>query len=441
MRKPVLVRDSRQSLLRAWQELWTRVQPHMSHLKHMTIMFAATSLNNVFGYVFVVVMGRMLTPVGFGSLVAVQALFDLMGVAASSLRTLVTVKVSSLEASGQRQRTHEVLRQVMKWTLGGTLPVVAALLVASSLIMRLLKLDSPLLVVVAALGLIPTMTKGLLTGFFQGLQQFEIMGSMEVATGALRVVVGYALVAMGLNVTGAVAALPAASSAATALGLYAARRSAVTGPSQTPHSATEVIGIRPLSVISGLVLFAILTQLDMVLVKLLFSPELASEYAVAVTLGKIIFFFPMAVASVLLPKTARSFTLNRDAGPLMQLSLLAVIIPCGLITGLYVLFPAQIVHVVLGSQHAVNGAILGVVAAAMTFRAVINLWINYTLATNGTRFLYVLLGGVIAQLGLVGLFHESLMQVAIVLAVAAFAVSAVGYGLFLHDQGLSSERA
>lgn len=441
MRKPVLVRDSRQSLLRAWQELWTRVQPHMSHLKHMTIMFAATSLNNVFGYVFVVVMGRMLTPVGFGSLVAVQALFDLMGVAASSLRTLVTVKVSSLEASGQRQRTHEVLRQVMKWTLGGTLPVVAALLVASSLIMRLLKLDSPLPVVVAALGLIPTMTKGLLTGFFQGLQQFEIMGSMEVATGALRVVVGYALVAMGLNVTGAVAALPAASSAATALGLYAARRSAVTGPSQTPHSATEVIGIRPLSVISGLVLFAILTQLDMVLVKLLFSPELASEYAVAVTLGKIIFFFPMAVASVLLPKTARSFTLNRDAGPLMQLSLLAVIIPCGLITGLYVLFPAQIVHVVLGSQHAVNGAILGVVAAAMTFRAVINLWINYTLATNGTRFLYVLLGGVIAQLGLVGLFHESLMQVAIVLAVAAFAVSAVGYGLFLHDQGLSSERA
>jgi len=441
MRKPVLVRDSRQSLLRAWQELWTRVQPHMSHLKHMTIMFAATSLNNVFGYVFVVVMGRMLTPVGFGSLVAVQALFDLMGVAASSLRTLVTVKVSSLEASGQRQRTHEVLRQVMKWTLGGTLPVVAALLVASSLIMRLLKLDSPLPVVVAALGLIPTMTKGLLTGFFQGLQQFEIMGGMEVATGALRVVVGYALVAMGLNVTGAVAALPAASSAATALGLYAARRSAVTGPSQTPHSATEVIGIRPLSVISGLVLFAILTQLDMVLVKLLFSPELASEYAVAVTLGKIIFFFPMAVASVLLPKTARSFTLNRDAGPLMQLSLLAVIIPCGLITGLYVLFPAQIVHVVLGSQHAVNGAILGVVAAAMTFRAVINLWINYTLATNGTRFLYVLLGGVIAQLGLVGLFHESLMQVAIVLAVAAFAVSAVGYGLFLHDQGLSSERA
>jgi len=413
----------------------------MSHLKHMTIMFAATSLSNVFGYVFVVMMGRMLTPVGFGSLVAVQALFDLMGVAAASLRTLVTVKVSSVEAGGQRQGTTEVLRKAMKWTLGGTLPVVAALVAASSLTMRLMKLDSPLPVIVAALGLIPAMTKGLLTGFFQGLQQFEIMGSMEVATGALRVVVGYALVAMGLDVTGAVAALPVASSAATAVGLYAARRTAVTGPSLKPHSVTEREGLRPLSVISALVLFAIMTQLDMVLVKLLFTPELASEYAVAVTLGKIIFFFPMAVASVLLPKTAESFTLNRDSGPLMHVSLLAVIIPCGLITGLYVLFPTQIVHAVLGAQHTVNGAILGVVAAAMTFRAVTNLWINYTLGTNRTSFLYVLLGGVIAQLGLVGLFHESLLQVATVLAIAAFAVSAIGYGLFLHDRGRSSKLA
>ena len=71
----------------------------------MSIMFAATSMNNVLGYVFIILMGRMLTPISFGTLVAVQALFDLIAVAASALRVLVAKEVSSFEARAQHDES------------------------------------------------------------------------------------------------------------------------------------------------------------------------------------------------------------------------------------------------------------------------------------------------------------------------------------------------
>ena len=84
----------------------------------------------------------------------------------------------------------------------------------------------------------------------------------------------------------------------------------------------------------------------------------------------------------------------------------------------------------LGNQYTVGSAILGIYGAVMTFRALINVWINYYLAQNQNSFLYILALGVIVQLVLLNFYHTNFTQIVVVQAFTTGMVSMAGFVLF-----------
>jgi O-antigen/teichoic acid export membrane protein len=396
----------------------------------MAVMFSATSVSNVLGYVFTILMGRMLGPVGFGIFVAVQAIFDLIAISGSAIRTIVARQVAAYEACHLRNDTCRLLDASIWRTLVYTAIVSAALFLARDPIAALLGIplrwcwrwqpssDS-------RHGPCPA------RGFQQGVQWFMAMGGREMITGALRVAAGVALVTLGAGAAGAIAAQPLAAAVVSLVGL------AILGPRirrERPLAkepmAEAAPQIAPLPVLLSLFAFAALTQMDAILVKSLFSAEAAGQYAAAVTLGKIILMLPTAISTVLLPRVTRAFTLQQDSGTIMWVSLGLGALPCGLVAAAYSLWPDAILGVVLGDQYVVSGAVLGILGAAMTFRALTNVWLNYYLSIRQNAFLYAMLAAVALQLGWVILFHGSLVQVVGGLLGAALLLNIAGVLLF-----------
>ena len=411
----------------------TRTQASRDSLRHIGIMFGATSVNNVLGYIFTILMGRMLGPIEFGILIAVQALFDLLAISGGAIRTIVARQVAAYEACQQRTDTCNLWSASIWRTLLYTGGAALVFFLLRGPLTRFLGIPSAAVLIVAAVGLIPVMARALLGGFLQGLQWFTALGSLEMATGTLRVVVGVVLVTLGAGAAGAMAAQPAAAAIVALFGLFwLGTRIWHTGiPENLPASVAEAAPpFEPLPVVLSLVAFAALTQMDAILVKSLFSAQQAGQYAAAVTLGKIILLLPTAITTVLLPKATHAFTLKQDSGAIMWLSLALVAIPCGLLAGAYALWPKAILQVVLGSQYAVSGVVLGVLGAAMTLRAMTNVWLNYFLSIRRKGFLYVMLAVVAMQLVWVSLFHASLVQVVVGLMGAALLLNVAGIILF-----------
>lgn len=398
-------------------------------LQQVTIMFLATSLANLLAYVFNILMGRMLSPASFGILVSLQAILVILTIVGNAAQTTVAKYVSTFEAVAQRQRTNAVLTYFLK---GGALfATFATLLLAlgRSPLAYFFQIASPMAVIVLGLAVIPTMVGSVIYGFLQGMQRFGTLGTLLISVATLRIILGIFFVQAGFDAVGAVAALPL-STGVTSLPVLVLLVPFLRGRRREDGFHQEGIFSYSSYVILGLICFAALTQMDMIAVKHFFPPDKAGQYAAAATLGKIVFFFPLAVTRVFFPKSSQRHALNQDTSGLVRFGLLAVAIPSGLLTLAYFLWPSFILRLVLGDQYAVTGPLIGVLGVAMTLYGLINIWLNYYLSVNQTSFLYVLSMGVLLQLVLLACFHSSLLQVATVLVVTALAISAGGEFIF-----------
>ncbi len=132
-------------------------------------------------------------------------------------------------------------------------------------------------------------------------------------------------------------------------------------------------------VVIVLLCFSILTNIDVIIVKHFFAPIQAGHYAAAAIFGKIVLFFPGAIAMVMFPKAAELHTLEQDPWPVLKKSLLAVAVLCGLVTMSYFFFPVLIVSLLFGSRYYQSIPLMGLFGIAMTIFSLINIIIAYYL--------------------------------------------------------------
>jgi O-antigen/teichoic acid export membrane protein len=174
----------------------------------------------------------------------------------------------------------------------------------------------------------------------------------------------------------------------------------------------------------GVIAFAVLVNMDALLVKHYAPPIQAGHYSLAVTLGKIVLFMPAAFAQVLFPKSAERHARARSSARLLRLSQALTLLPCVALTIAYTAVPGPILRAVFGVQNPFDGPVLGLLALAMSGYAMTYVWMNYYLSVQRTGFVYVLPVGALVQLALLALFHATLTQM-------ATAVAATGVGLSL----------
>jgi O-antigen/teichoic acid export membrane protein len=264
-------------------------------------------------------------------------------------------------------------------------------------------------------------------GALQGLRQYQPVGVSIVAEGLLRLICGLVLVAVGLDVTGALLGTPLAF-ALIALWLERELHRCI-GPVREGHGPLRTLrslvddGWVP---ILGLLLLASLQNIDVIVAKHKLAGDAAGSYAAAAVAGKAIVWVAIGIGLHLLPEATRRAAAGLDPRPVLLRALVILAIVAAPALLIFATVPELLLRVAFGADLTDASGALLLLGAAMTLLAVAYLTVQYMVALGETRFLWVLGVVAIAEPFLLTTAGQSIVGfAAIVFGVQCVAASAV----------------
>jgi O-antigen/teichoic acid export membrane protein len=361
------------------------------------LLAGASLLATVANYVFLLAAGRLLGSSDYGALAALLGFLTVVLLPTGALQLAVSREVSRLIATGDRTAADGFAYAVIRLGLIATAPLVALALVLVVPVAEVLKIDSTAAVALTALGLVVTFVFPIATGVLQGHQRFHALAAMYVVPFALRLVL-LALVAWaGFRLGGAVYAAVASGIVATVAALMLIYEPLKRGlRTRRPDLRPFLRYLGP--VVLGLIGIAILTNIDVLVVKARFSADAAGDYAAAGAFARIAFFLPATVLAVLFPRTAARQARGEDTADILGRSLLVTAAFCALLTLFYGLAGRGLVHTSFGAEFAEGGELLVPFAVAMSLYALANILAGFHLSRAETRYAWILVAGVPLQI-------------------------------------------
>lgn len=393
----------------------------------------ATLAANVVQLGFTVIITRLLGADDYGALAAIVGAFLILLVGGQSVQA-AAARETALGALGDHGHAAATVRA---WTL--RLVVTVAVLGVLGALAR-----HPLAHLCGtpehewAAGAIPLtgalwMLLSLQRGVLQGLHAFRPVGLSLVLEAVGRLTFGVALVAAGAGVSGAFLGT-SLTMVVTAFGLSVviARRLADTA-ALTAGSAPRPGRIASLGAlvaggripIIGLLLLAILQNVDVIIARHVLEPDAAGGYAIAAVAAKSVVWVAIGIGLQVLPEATRRASVGQDARPVLARALAVL----GLVSApallIFAAIPDFLLRTAFGEDGARGADALLPLGVAMTLLAVSYLTVQYLLALHHVRFLAVLGAVAAAEIALLTGLDADLTDIATVV-LAAQVVAAAG---------------
>jgi hypothetical protein len=247
-------------------------------------------------------------------------------------------------------------------------------------------------------------------GYIQGVHAFGALAINFMLEGVVRLGGAYVLIRLGLGVEGAVlasviAVIASYFSAKPSPGLHSL------GPHFIPISFGE--GLQAIVFFSGQV---IINNFDIVLVKHFFAPEQAGIYAAVSLVGRLVNMCAWSVVNTMFPVSASTRSSDREARPVLFLSLsLVFLILAVLILGLWAI-PSFLWRILFGTHFEVGNygglaALLILYAITTGIYSLSSVMITYEMSRKiaNTSWAQLAFSGALV-LGIC-VFHQTLRQV------------------------------
>jgi O-antigen/teichoic acid export membrane protein len=365
---------------------------------------AAMIANNVIALAATIVFARLLKDGqggGYGSLAALVSYFLILSVVGQALQ-VATAREGVLGHLGVGE---ELMATVRRWSR--SLVAFTLLLTVISVLLR-----APIASLVgvrhvqwaAALGLPAAglwLWVSVLRGVLQGVGDYRSVGLSLIGEQAARLISGAILAAAGLGVTGAYAGSLLSFVAMAAYCLWrlhgdvrtvgATQTSSVPHGRSTPEARNLVIHVRRAwAPIAGLIIIAVLQNIDIIAAKHRFSTSVASSYGAVAVAAKVLIWVAMGAGFYLVPEVSRRRAAGEDPRPVLARAL-GIVAVCAIPVLLIYAFASHLlIKLAFGADHTSASGSLLVLGLAFTALACTYLAIQYLLAQRRTWFLAVL---------------------------------------------------
>jgi O-antigen/teichoic acid export membrane protein len=364
-----------------------------------------------------IVAGRMLVKEQFAVFIAVVALLQMLVNVTNVIRTVVAYYTAEFTAEKNGMlRVNAFFHRSWRWAWRWGAIATAVMLLLSPFIARFMNIASPWSLWAASLALLMLFVRPVSDGTLQGIQNFIGLSTVQVLQSFLRLVFAVLLIWLGLEAAGAVLALPLATTIALLFAVWFLRSFFQNPAKNVPVPA---VSLRySLFTLIGLVSYAVLINVDAVVVKRFFSETVAGDYGAVVTMGKINLFATLGIGLVLFPKATQRQAMGKDPRPVLGLALMATAAVGIVLTLLYFVASGAIVQAVFSDAFNDPGIVLGLVGIATTLYAAISIWLNYALSLQKSGFVLGLAALVLLTILAMGIFHPTTAAVATIMIVA-----------------------
>lgn len=375
-----------------------------------SLIFLGTMTANIFGYLFQITMGRMLSVQTFGEMNALFSTMIIFGVPFVSITNYIAKNISHLHAMGKNKQANDLIIKSYKnlFIAGAIIVFLGASF--SGYISESMKIKSITPILLLFLSILVSIIIPVNTGVLQGFQRFKMLSFLSAGTGFFRYVICVALVAAGIGLNGIMVGIILSVLLVGYISFIPIKRHLKIG-----RDSIKQDGGNSLSFVIPIILanlsFAILTQGDIVLVKYFFTPHEAGIYSSAAVIGKVVMYLPGAIVIALFPMVASNKTKAEGTLHLILKALAITLLLSGGGAVILYLFPELIVSIFFGDRFTSAIPIIGLFAIAMLPMAVIMIVMNYNMAKGGRYFAYVMLACAVIQIAGIINFHDSPVSV------------------------------
>ena len=373
-------------------------------------LLAGSGLVGVTNLVYNVVTARMLGPIGFAHATAVYTLLMLASAITLSFQVVCAKYVASHETVEEKNAIFAALH-FRAWIAGIALSL--SLFIFNRAITSYLNLPDPTLLSLLALGTAFYIPLGVRRGYVQGVHAFSSLAINFMLEGVVRLGGAYLLMWLGLGVRGAVLA-----SVIAVIASYFLARPSPGWRALSVHGIPIAFGegVQAIVFFSGQV---VINNFDIVLVKHFFVPEQAGIYAAVSLVGRLINMCAWSVVNTMFPVAAAARQSDREARPVLFLSLgLVFLILSVLILGLWAI-PSFLWRTLFGSHFELGNygglaALLILYAVTTGIYSLSSVMITYEMSRKiaNTSWAQLAFSGAVV----VGIcvFHQTLRQVILV---------------------------
>ena len=393
-------------------------------LQHSLLLFAATQVGSVANLLFQMVMGRALQhdPAEYGVLIAMLTIGHIFGLPIDALRTALAHFSARLVSEGHRADVLSLGRQWTRRVVFFAIPLILIGFLFSSQLASFFKLSDskPIILTVCILAGMPCLA--VVIGVLQGLQAFIWMSVVQHGWALIRLAAGWLLVVL-------IAPVAIWGLAGQIIGVAVMFIVGVVVVEQIfkgqEHSGIERGSWREyryfiLSMIA-LAGYAILMNIDVLLVKHYFSPEEAGVYSQAAVIGRTVIFLPMPIAAAMFPKVVSGGAMSSDDRKTLGLGIFfsigiiaAAVIACFLLPWL----PIRILYGIKDPSpemlHLVKMVVLAMSPLGLTY-----LLTNFELAQHRFKLIGALGVSSVGYVLSIVLWHDRLLHIVLALGIAA----------------------
>lgn len=379
------------------------------------------------GYLFHVLMGRMLSVEDYGLLTALLALTVVIATPLGALTMVISREVSVCRARNARGAIAQLYAWVAKRALIASATFAVAVAIFSSEIQTFLHAPSVTAILMLVGLFLMAAPQAVNNAFLQGMQHFAWLSVNGVLSTGLKTIFATVLVWVGFGVSGAVGGTLIAAGLFWCLTYTIVRSDLKQGLGKSGNRPAFPIRAM-LSVLVANTAFAAMTQLDMVLVKHYFAEQEVGIYAAVSIVGKAVIYLPGGIVLALYPMTTENFSRGK---PSIHLLVQALAITAILCTGgalFYLLFGESILTTLYGERYRAGGALLTYYGFAILPMALVLVFEHYLIARGRVLFAYLFLGVVPLQIGAIHWYHDSLFTVITVIAASGLVTLLIGTG-------------
>ncbi len=372
------------------------------------IVFVGSILGGLGGYLYNVLMSRLLGPADFGVLSSLISLFYIISVLSETLIIVICRYLAEFRAHGKLREARYFVNKINKWFLAAGAAVFILFILAGRMIASFLNIPSILPVAVLGSVFGVSLTRSVNVAGLRGLQRFSQFSIISILSSALKVVLGILFVWLGFGVNGALGALTVEAALVALCAYFSLGLPA--------ESSMTKINISSLTSYAKPVFWttfciAAFYNIDVILAKHFFDSATAGYYSVLSLLGKIIFFGTGSVAIVLFPTVVDKHSRREKHSHILKYSFFLVLAGSLTITAFYFLVPGFIVNLLFGSSYVSIIPYVGYFGLVMTLFSLINLLAIYNLSIRRTKFVPILLLGLALEVSLIYFFHENISQI------------------------------
>jgi len=387
--------------------------------KNIIFVSTGTFLTNFLDLIYQLLIAHKLSPQDFAVFNSLLAIFMLVLNPLDSLQLAVTRYCADFNARGEVRKIKVLISGLLKKsvilaTATFILSILFSFLIICSLTITPYSLGFILALLLTSCWLTPILGGGLL-----GLELFGWFVSSLLLSRIVKLASATLFILLGFQIVGALGALLISIIIGIIIMTIPLRKFLISiKPNEEINYKETLLCLSPIAISN--ICFVWLVSFDMVLVKCFFSGQESGVYSLVQMVGKMFLFLPGAISIVMFPRTSFLNTSNSNTSAVLSKSLLyAFCFSLGAAL-FYNIFPAFVLRVLTGKVLGESIVLGRLFSVSMTFFALCFILINYFLSLKSFKFIKYLALSVALQFTGIVLFHNSLIQVQMVLCLNSF---------------------